>query len=56
MLGELLRLFALADAPPAWLVSVGATATEKAIMEVEYSSVYGDRWRLRSDQYVPQSF
>jgi hypothetical protein len=56
MLGNMLRLFALADAPPAWLASLGATATEKAVMEVEYSSVYGDRWRLRADQRVPQSF
>ena len=56
MLGEMLKLFALADAPPAWLASLGATATEKAVMEVEDSSVYGDRWRLRSDQHVPQPF
>jgi hypothetical protein len=25
-------------------------------MEIVYSSVYGDRWRLRSDQFVPQAF
>jgi hypothetical protein len=56
VLAEMLKLFALADAPRAWLVSLGAVGIEKAVMEVEYSSVYGDRWRLRSDQFVPQSF
>ena len=56
MLAEMLKLFALADVPPAWLVSFGAVGTEKAVMEVEYSSVYEDRWRLRSDQLVPQPF
>jgi hypothetical protein len=56
VLGEMLKLFALADAPRAWLVSLGAAGTAKAVMEVEYSSIYGDRWRLRSDQLVPQAF
>jgi hypothetical protein len=53
MLAEMLRVFALADVPRAWLVSMGAVDTEKAVMDVVYSSVYGDRWRLRSDQFVP---
>jgi hypothetical protein len=53
VLPEMLKLFALADAPRAWLVSMGAVDTEKAVMEVVYSSVFGDRWRLRSDQLVP---
>jgi len=53
ILPEMLKLFALADVPRAWLVSVGAVDIEKAVMEVVYSSVYGDRWRLRSDQFVP---
>lgn len=56
ILGEILKLFALADVPRAWLVPLGAVGTEKAVMEVEYSSVYGDRWRLRSDQFVPRPF
>lgn len=34
MLGKMLKLFALTDAPPAWLASLGATATEKAVMEL----------------------
>jgi hypothetical protein len=53
---EMLRLFALADVPRARLVAMGAVDTEKAVMEVVYSSVYADRWRLRSDQFVPQPF
>ncbi|MEO5822559.1 MAG: hypothetical protein ABIT71_18775 [Vicinamibacteraceae bacterium] len=56
VLAEMLKLFALADAPRSWLISLGAAGTEKAVMEVEYSSVYGDRWRLRSNQLVPQPF
>jgi hypothetical protein len=54
LLGDMLRLFALADVPQPWLVSLGAVGTEKAVLEIVYSSVYGDRWRLRSDQHVPQ--
>ena len=56
MLAELLKLFALADVPPAWLESVGAVGTDKAVIAVTYTSVYGDRWRIRSDQHVPQPF
>ena len=54
ILAEMLKVFALADVPPAWLVSLGAAGMGKAVLEVDYSSVYGDRWRLRSDQLVPQ--
>jgi hypothetical protein len=56
MLNELLRLFAIAEVPKAWLVGAGATGTDKAVIEVTYTSVYGDRWRLRSDQAVPQPY
>jgi hypothetical protein len=54
LLGDMLRLFALADVPQPWLVELGALGTDKAVLEIVYSSVYGDRWRLRSDQFVPQ--
>ena len=54
LLGDMLRLFSLADAPQPWLVELGALGTDKAVLEIVYSSVYGDRWRLRSDQFVPQ--
>ena len=56
MLVDMLRLFALADVPKAWLVSNGALNPDKAVIIVTYTSVYGDRWRLRSDEYVPQAF
>jgi hypothetical protein len=56
MLADLLRLFALADVPHAWLESMNALGTDKAVIVVTYSSVYGDRWRVRSDQHVPQPF
>lgn len=56
MLSELLKLFAIAEVPQAWLVGAGATGTDKAVIEITYTSVYGDRWRLRSDQAVPQPF
>ena len=26
------------------------------VIEITYSSVYGDRWRLRSDRFVPEPF
>jgi len=26
-----------------------------AVIEIEYESVYGDRWRVRSDEYTPQA-
>jgi hypothetical protein len=35
-------------------VSLEAAGGDKAVIEVTYSSVYGDRWTLRSDQQVPQ--
>jgi hypothetical protein len=56
LLTEVLRLFAIAEVPQSWLVAAGATNPDKAVIEITYTSVYGDRWRLRSDQAVPQPF
>ena len=56
MLAEVLRLFAIAEVPKAWRIGAGATNPDKAVIEITYTSVYGDRWRLRSDQSVPQPF
>lgn len=28
--------------------------TNKPIMEIIYENVYGDRWRIRSDHYIPE--
>jgi hypothetical protein len=30
------------------------TAAEKAVLEIDYASVYGERWRVRSDRVVPE--
>jgi hypothetical protein len=53
-LGDMLRLFAVADAPPSWLDELQARGDDKAVIDIVFSSVYGDRWRIRSDQLVPQ--
>jgi hypothetical protein len=53
LLGELLRLFEIAEVPRSWYAGAGSTGTEKAVIEITYSSVYGDRWRIRSDRIVP---
>jgi hypothetical protein len=53
-LADLLRLFEVAEVPQSWYVEAGASGTEKAVIEITYSSVYGDRWRLRSDRFVPE--
>ena len=37
-------------------LAVDQVTPGRLLPAVEYSSVYGDRWRLRSDQFVPQSF
>ena len=55
MLGELLRLFDIAEVPDAWYRGVGTprSGPQKAIIEITYSSVYGERWRIRSTRIVP---
>ena len=53
-LAGLLRLVEIADAPRAWVANVGGLGGVKAVIEVDYSSVYGDRWRLTSDRVVPE--
>jgi hypothetical protein len=55
LLAELLRLFVIAEVPKSWLTSIGADgpASDKAVVFVTYSSVYGDTWHLRSDSFVP---
>ena len=51
---ELLHLFEVAEVPDSWYANVGATNTKKSVIEITYSSVYGERWRLRSDKLVPE--
>jgi hypothetical protein len=53
MVKALLQMFELIDAPKRWLENVDAVGGDKAIVEISYSSVYGDRWRIRSNESVP---
>jgi hypothetical protein len=57
LLGEFLKLFDLGDAPQSWYDGVEApkSGPDKAIIEITYRSVYGDRWRVMSDTVVPQA-
>ena len=56
MLAELLRLFDIAEVPEAWYAGVGTSRSgaAKAVIEITFSSIYGDRWRIRSDAIVPE--
>jgi hypothetical protein len=56
MLAEFLKLFDLGDAPQSWYDGVGTVKSgpDKAIIEITYRSVYGDRWRVTSDAVVPK--
>jgi hypothetical protein len=51
---EMLRLFDIAAVPRSWYAGVGAVGTDKAVIEITYRSVYGERWQLRSDRMVPE--
>jgi hypothetical protein len=53
-LAELLRLFRVAEVPRNWYDGVGAVESDQAVIEITYSSVYGERWRLRSDRFAPE--
>jgi hypothetical protein len=52
----LLRLFDIGEVPQTWYDNTGVpkSGPDKAIIEVTYRSVYGDRWRVTSDSIVPQ--
>ena len=52
---DLLHLFVVAEAPSTWLTMAGVTgpASERAVLIVTYSSVYGEKWHLRSDSFAP---
>jgi hypothetical protein len=56
MLADLLKLFELAEVPRSWLANNGhpLDATNRAVIEITYTSVYGDRWRITSDRLVPE--
>jgi len=54
---ELLQTFDLAEVPRNWYEGVGLAATDqrRAVIEVVYSSIYGDRWRIRSNSFAPEA-
>jgi hypothetical protein len=54
-LAKLLHTFDLAEVPRSWYTGVGATAPGKAVIVITYESVYGERWRVRSDRMVPEA-
>jgi hypothetical protein len=55
LLDAMLRLFVVAEVPKTWLAGIGADGpdSDKAVVFIPYSSVYGDTWHLRSDSFVP---
>jgi hypothetical protein len=54
--GTLMSVFDIGEVPQAWYDARGIAKSgpNKAIIEVTYASVYGDRWRVTSDNVVPQ--
>jgi hypothetical protein len=55
MLVDLLNLYELADVPRAWLVNLKVPVNaRRAVIEITYASVYGERWRITSDRLVPE--
>jgi hypothetical protein len=54
ILEDLLHAFEIAEVPRTWYANAGAATTEKAVIEITYASVYGERWRLRSDRISPE--
>jgi hypothetical protein len=53
---ELLQTFDLAEVPHNWYEGIGLSAADprRAVIEVVYSSIYGDRWRIRSNNFSPE--
>lgn len=56
MAGVLLGVFDIGEVPIGWYTVRGLSKSgpDKAIIEVTYRSVYGERWRVTSDNGVPQ--
>jgi hypothetical protein len=56
MAGTLMSVFDLGEVPQSWYDARGIAKSgpDKAIIEVTYRSVYGDRWRVSSDSFVPE--
>ena len=56
MLKAVLHFFEVAEVPRSWYANAGESGTGKAVIEITYSSVYGEHWRIRSDRMVPERF
>jgi hypothetical protein len=56
MLRDLLELFEIAEVPRPWLAGLGlpASSDQRAVLEITYSSVFGHRWRVRSDRIAAE--
>lgn len=55
MLVDLLNMFDLADVPRAWFASLKIPLkASRAVIEITYASVYGERWIITSDRLVPE--
>jgi hypothetical protein len=57
MYDELLRTFsfvAIGDDSDGGPADGESPPPDKAVLEIEYSSVYGEHWRVRSDRVVPE--
>jgi hypothetical protein len=53
-LGELLRTFDIAGVPANWYAAVHVDRPGAAVVTITYESVYGERWRVRSDRTTPE--
>ena len=53
-LGELLRSFNVVGIPRSWYALVHVDHPGTAVLAITYESVYGERWRVRSDGSVPE--
>jgi len=56
MVRELLSVFDIGEVPDTWYTANGVVRSgpDKAIIEITYTSVYGERWRVSSDKVVPE--
>lgn len=54
LLPDFLRLFEIAEVPRAWYEAVGSAQADRAVVDITFKSVFGERWRIRSDRIVPE--
>lgn len=53
MTASMLKLFDFADVPAEWYSPFARADLKHGVIEVKYSSVYGEHWTARSDRAVP---